>query len=157
VPPTIWPDDEAIWRRIRALEVETADHPAGSLTVPDEPLPSHGGLGFRVQPYGVKQWGQFFTPRQLLILLTFAKHVRAAHSEMMRCGYSEEQARSVTTYLGLLNSRTADWNSGVTHWTPQGEKLGPTFTRMALPMVWDFVEIDPLVRDPERNNYPSYL
>jgi len=146
VPPAAWPDDKAIWQRIRALEAESADDPAGPLTVPDEPLPSHGGLGFRVQPYGVKGWGQFFTPRQLLTLLTFTKHVRAAYTEMLYQGYGEERAKSVTTYLGLLNSRTADWNSSVTHWTSQGEKLGPTFTRMALPMVWDFVEIDPLVK-----------
>jgi putative DNA methylase len=145
--PGPWPDDEVIWQRIRALEKETATHPSGPLTVPEEPLPLVDARGaFFVKLYGFEKWGQLFTPRQLLSLLTFAKYVRAAQTEMLRQTYDEDRAKVIATYVGLLSSRTADWNSGMTHWTSQGEKLGPTFTRMALPMVWDFVEINPLVK-----------
>jgi putative DNA methylase len=142
VPPGAWPDDDAIWKRIRALEIETADHPAGPLTVPDEPLPSRGGLGFRVQPYGVKEWGQFFTARQLLTLLTFAKHVRAACSEMLQRGYGEEQAKALTTYLGLWTDRIVDYGSGQCTWKPSGEFVASSFGRQALPMIWDFAEVN---------------
>ena len=36
----------------------------GLCPVPDEPLPPIGMLGFRVQRYGMLQWGNLFTARQ---------------------------------------------------------------------------------------------
>ena len=36
--------------------------------VPDEPLPPIGTLGFRVQRYGMMQWGDLFTARQKIAL-----------------------------------------------------------------------------------------
>ncbi|MEE8389823.1 MAG: DUF1156 domain-containing protein, partial [Anaerolineae bacterium] len=142
VPSAVWPNDAAIWKRIRTLEAETASHPAGSLTVPDEPLPFQSGLGFRVQPYGVKEWGQFFTPRQLFTLLTFAKYVRVAHTRILQRGYSEEQAKTVATYLGLWTDRIVDYGSGQCTWKPGGEFVASSFGRQALPMIWDFAEVN---------------
>jgi putative DNA methylase len=139
-----WPDNELILKRITKLEAEVAPSRDNQLCVPRESLPPKGTLGFRVQSYGITEWGHLFVPRQALALIVLTKWVHAAFESMRRTRYNPETARAVCTYLGLLVSRTADWNSTLTHWTPQGEKLGPTFTRMALPMVWDFVEIAPL-------------
>ncbi|MDR2172573.1 MAG: DUF1156 domain-containing protein, partial [Planctomycetaceae bacterium] len=44
--------------------------------VPDEPLPAQGTLGFRVQLYGMLEWGDLFTSRQLLSLTTLCRLVR---------------------------------------------------------------------------------
>jgi len=41
----------------------------GLCPVPDEPLPPIGTLGFRVQRYGMLQWGDLFTARQKVALL----------------------------------------------------------------------------------------
>jgi putative DNA methylase len=41
----------------------------GLCPVPDEPLPPIGTLGFRVQRYGMLQWGDLFTARQKLALV----------------------------------------------------------------------------------------
>jgi len=144
VPTPCWPDDKLALERIQRIEAQTAMDLAGPITPPQEPLPPRGSLGFRVQPYGLVRWADLFTGRQLLSLLSLTHGARSAYATMTSQGYDEEHAKVVTTYLSLLCSRTADWNSTLTHWTPQGEKLGPTFTRMALPMVWDFVEINPL-------------
>ncbi len=54
--------------------------------VPNEPLPPPGGLGFRVQPYGMTAWGDLFTPRQLLALTTLARLVREAGAKMAMGG-----------------------------------------------------------------------
>ena len=40
----------------------------GLCPVPDEPLPPIGTLGFRVQRYGMMQWGDLFTARQKVAL-----------------------------------------------------------------------------------------
>ena len=34
--------------------------------VPNEPLPPIGTLGFRVQRYGMSEWGHLYTERQML-------------------------------------------------------------------------------------------
>ena len=41
----------------------------GLCPVPDEPLPPIGTLGFRVQRYGMLQWGDLFTARQKVTLV----------------------------------------------------------------------------------------
>src|SRR5205814_2169867 len=45
--------------------------PKGDL--PDEPLPPIGTLGFRVQRYGILQWGDLFAARQKLALLQLVR------------------------------------------------------------------------------------
>lgn len=115
------------------------------LTIPDEPLPNYGVLGFRVQPYGLLQWSDLFTPRQLLSLMAFVKYVREAHEKMLCQGYEEDFAKAIATYLGILCDRLADYNSSITHWNGAREVICNTFARQALPMVWDFTETNPIV------------
>jgi len=145
VPATAWPDDEAIWKRIHALEAATATDPAGMLTVPDEPLPLVDARGaFFVKLYGFRAWRQLFTSRQMLSLLSFSRLVRIAHADMVALGYGGENARAIATYLGLLVDRLADYGSTLCSWHNTREVIGHTYARQALPMVWDFVELNPL-------------
>ncbi len=131
------PDDEAIRKRIEALCRRTG------LSVPSEPMPKPGTLGFRVQPYGVKTWGDLFTPRQMLCLLTFAAVVRECLEELER-GYAErEKAKAIVTMLACYVDRSADHWSSLCAWNPVGQKLQHTFGRQALPMVWDYSEAHP--------------
>ena len=46
--------------------------------LPNEPLPPAGGLGFRVQPYGMVQWKHLFAPRQQLALTTLTQSINRA-------------------------------------------------------------------------------
>ncbi|MCY7274729.1 MAG: DUF1156 domain-containing protein, partial [Phormidesmis sp. CAN_BIN44] len=64
------PDESQLQERLNQLCEET------KLTIPTEPLPEYGTLGFRVQPYGLLKWADLFTSRQLLALMTFVKWVR---------------------------------------------------------------------------------
>jgi putative DNA methylase len=145
VPSFVWPDEDAIEQRIRALEAEATRGWGTPLTTPDEALPLVDARGaFFVKLYGIANWGQLFTPRQLLSLLTIAKHVRVAHATLLREAYGVGQAKAVATYLGILLDRLADYNSSLCSWHNTGEKIGHTYARQALPMVWDFVELNPL-------------
>jgi len=143
------PDDAAIRARIEALCRRTG------LTVPSEPMPKPGTLGFRVQPYGVKTWGDLFTPRQMLCLLTFAAAVREAEKEIRRtCAFEEERARAVVTFLGAILDRLADFNSSLCVFNYTGGRgVVHTFGRQAVPMVWDFAETDPF--NPEGASWVS--
>jgi adenine-specific DNA methylase len=95
-----------------------------------------------VQGYGIKTWGDLFNPRQALALITFADAVRRAHAEMRAHGYPEEFAKAVTTYLAMAISRLTDRNSVLCRVISQTEAIGFTFTRQALPMLWDYVEMN---------------
>jgi putative DNA methylase len=116
----------------------------GMEPMPDEPLPPQGTLGFRIQGYGLETWGDLFNPRQALALITFADAVRRAHAQMLAQGYAEEFATAVTTYLGMALSRLVDKNSVLCRVIVQTEAIGFTFARQALPMLWDYIEMNPL-------------
>ena len=133
------PSDEYCEKRLHQLCDDN------QITKPSEPLPPYGSLGFRVQPYGYTKWGDLFTPRQLLSLLTFVKYIRIAYIEMLRNKMDEDHAKAVTTYLASSLSRLVDYNSSFTMWNPAPSAGMPahTFGRNALQMVWDFTETNP--------------
>ncbi len=130
--------EEALEQKRQALWAEWGMDP-----VPDEALPPKETLGFRVQRYGLTRWGDLFNARQKLALITFAEKVRRAYAEMLEKGEEEGFAKAVGMYLGLTLDRLADYNSMLCHWHISRELIGNTLTRQALPMVWDYPEINP--------------
>ena len=103
----------------------------GLCPVPDEPLPPVGTLGFRVQRYGMLQWGDLFTARQKAALVELGRVLKAAPVE-----------RAVPVLLALSISRFTDDFSSLTRWMDR-ETPAATYTMQTLPIRWDFVEIDP--------------
>ena len=112
--------------------------------VPDEPLPPKETLGFRVQRYNMLNWGDLFNSRQKLALITFTEKVRFAYKKMIEEGYDEEYAKGVVSYLALGINRLADKNSSLCRLIPQTEAIGFTYGRQALPMLWDYIEMNPI-------------
>ena len=111
--------------------------------IPDDPMPGPETLGFRVPLYGFKKWSDLFTNRQLFALMTFVKQTRMARSEMERLGYPAEWVEAVVVYLAILIDRLADYNSTICVWIIALEAIAHTYTRFALPITWDFAELDP--------------
>ncbi len=110
--------------------------------VPDEEL-DWGSLKQRdVMRYGFKVWGDLFNSRQKLALITFTEKVRLAYKKMLEEGYDKEYAKAVVSYLGLIVGRVADFESNLCKWHPQWEFIPNTFARQALPMSWDYAELN---------------
>ena len=103
----------------------------GLCPVPDEPLPPIGTLGFRVQRYGMLQWGDLFTVRQKVALLALLNKRRKNSSSL-----------TLSNLIALSISRFADDFSSLTRWMDRGTPAA-TFSRHALPILWDFCEICP--------------
>jgi len=116
--------------------------------VPDEKLPPKETLGFRVQRYRMLKWGDLFNSRQKLALITFTEKVREAYEKMIEEGYEKDYTKAVVSYLGLEVDRLADKNSSLCRLIPQTEAIGFTYGRQALPMLWDYIEMNP-------NEHPS--
>ncbi len=111
--------------------------------VPDEPLPPQGTLGFRVQLYGMEQWGDLFTARQALALTTLARLVRDAGDKLAK-EHDAGFASAVQTCLAMVADKFAQYNSSLCRWKATGENVVDTFGRQALPIVWDLAEANPL-------------
>lgn len=125
---------------------------------------------FSVRNYGLNEWGDLFNPRQKLALIAFIEKVREAHKRMVgqpspvdneeeinedfktsedaystshTIYYDEEYAKAVASYLALGVNRQVDYNSTLCIWAVAGEFIAHTFGRQALPMVWDYFELNP--------------
>ncbi|RLF71964.1 MAG: DNA methylase [Thermoplasmata archaeon] len=114
--------------------------------VPDEPTPEGKGRGaeraFSVRNYALNTWGDLFNPRQKLALITFTEKVRQAYKKMIEEGYKEEYAKAVMSYLGLMVNKLASSSNNLARWQSNGEKIADVFSRQALPMVWDYPEVN---------------
>ncbi len=116
--------------------------------VPDEATPEGKGSGaeraFSVRNFGLNTWGDLFNSRQKLALITFVEKVRLAYKKMIEEGYDKEYAKAVVSYLGLGVDRLADKDSTLCRLISQTEAIGFTFGRQALPMLWDYIEMNPI-------------
>jgi putative DNA methylase len=113
-------------------------------------------------PYGLKEWGDLFTSRQLVVLTTFSALIQEVaqkcEEDAVDAGYGDDgvglndggtgaraYAEAIAVYLTFALSRSADRGSTICSWdsSPKMEALRNTFGRQALPMTWDFAEGNP--------------
>ena len=126
------PDDE----HERTANIEKPDdYPGGDL--PDK------ALGFRVQEYGITEWHKLFTNRQLTALVTFSDLIDDIKAQVQDDGGSKIYADALAVYLAFLVDKLADRNSSLCGLDASRDGIRNTFGRQALPMSWDFAEVNP--------------
>jgi len=125
---------------------------------PDTDLPKQA-LGFRVMLYGMDKHYKLFTPRQLAALTTFSTLVQDVWGRVLtdaRQAIKTDDHRpiagggsgatayadAIATYLSLGVSKLADYSSSLCGHIPGYGKFRSTFGRQALPMTWDFAELN---------------
>ncbi len=118
-------------------------------------------LGFRIGNYGMTKWSDLFTPRQLVSLTTLSDLVREAIQQVRRdviqAGLSGDltplseggtggaaYTEAVGVYLGIGVDKATDYNTTLVAWSPTRDQAKSTFGRQALPMLWDFAEVNQL-------------
>jgi putative DNA methylase len=117
--------------------------------------------GGNCTPYGLVSWGDLFTPRQAVALTTFSELVQKAREHVKRDAFAAgllddgtplcdggtgatAYADAVSVYLGCALSRLASYNNSICHWNMKGGSVAQIFSRQAIPMSWDFIEVSPL-------------
>jgi putative DNA methylase len=146
-------------------EHEKAADVARPDNVPDSELPAQA-LGFRVQGYGMTRHADLFTNRQLIALTTFTDLVGEVRGRILADASAaglqsrgrlvaggagaDAYADALCVYLALAGSRISSTNSSLCRWRPDAgkESVNDTFSRQALPMVWDFAEGCPFTEGP---------
>jgi putative DNA methylase len=143
---------------IQAAAIHAPDVPELEQDLPTNPR------DFKTPNYGMSQWKDLFTPRQLMALTTLSglvmearekvltdtmKHWTGAHADDMRSlaggGLGPvAYADAVATYLGMLVSRQANYCSSNCIWSshPKDEIAKQVFLRQAIVMTWDFAEVN---------------
>ena len=122
-------------RRLQSI-LEEWEHGGrqGLCPVPDErpPIGSGSGAGraFEVRKYGMATFGDLFTARQKVALVTLGQLT----FDLERHGHP----------LALALTRSANTGCVLCRWQTTRETLEGAYSRQALPMVWDFGEGNPL-------------
>lgn len=118
-------------------------------------------LGFRVQNYGINQHWQLYTYRQLNTMVALSELLTdlrqivegdtyGATGDSSVKGLSsggagaKAYAEAITVYLAFMIDKMADYCSSICTWHVTGEKMTHVFTRQAIPMAWDYAEVNPL-------------
>ena len=131
---------------------EPADYPAGELAY----YPGH--LNTRI--YGLTEFHQLFTNRQLTALTTFCECLPevahqverdalaagcAADGKSLAEGGSGAKAygEAIKVYLSFVIDKMADLGNALDRWEPVAQCPRQLFARQAIPMVWDFAESNP--------------
>lgn len=130
------PTTDSVRARLKALCESTG------LQIPSEPIEANP-RSMDTQHFGFRRWADLFPPRPLLALMTTAATIIAADKEMSALGYDRDRAMAVTTFLATALDREAEDLSSLCRWNATAEKMQGTFGRQALPMVWDYCEINP--------------
>ncbi|MDR2140615.1 MAG: DUF1156 domain-containing protein, partial [Deltaproteobacteria bacterium] len=125
----------------------------------DQAMPPNA-LGFRTPLYGLKRYADLFSPRQLTFLNALGSSIPELQKQIeldaQKAGWAisdlgleagglgaKAYSEALVVYLGVLIDKMADYHSTLCVWDISLEKIAHTFTRQALPMVWDYAEGNP--------------
>lgn len=109
--------------------------------VPDAELPNNPRW-FTPPNYGMTTYADLFTNRQLTALTTFSSLVREARAHVLAACNDSSYADAVACYLSFVVSKVADYNCSVAVWYPKEDRPKNLFARQAIPMVWDYPEVN---------------
>jgi len=112
--------------------------------------------------YGMEEWGDLFTSRQLVALTTFSDLVQEvrerAITDARATGWNGDElgleeggngsvayADAIAVYLSFAISRMTDLHNRFCTWSPlpSKEHVAHLFGRQAFPIVWDYAECNP--------------
>jgi putative DNA methylase len=110
--------------------------------------------------YGLLNWDDLYSSRQILALTTLSDLVTEVHERVKRDAAvvmpGEDQSLNdggrgamaygdaVAVLVALCVDKVADYNNTICMWNPTNENVGHLFTKQVIAMTWDFVESSPL-------------
>ena len=126
---------------------------------PETLLPDNG-RDFKTPNYGLMTFGDLFTDRQLVALTTLSDLVQEARERVKADALvagrlddamplsqegagAEAYGDAVGVYLSLAVSRTTNTINALALWSQGREQSVNLFSRQAIPMAWDFPEVNP--------------
>jgi len=129
--------------------------------IPTEPARGTFASNAQGRIYGFKTFADYFTPRQLVSLISFSNLLPKVREQVLEDAHlaslaldktplnngdtsATAYADAITTYLGLGLSKLVDYNCTNVTWSHNRDQAAHAFTKQGLSMVWDFAEVNPL-------------
>lgn len=121
------------------------------VTMPENPR------WFSPPAYGMANFGELFTPRQLVALTTFSELVLVARQNVIEnaklAGMLDDgkgldhggigataYGDAISIYLAFLIEQVANHSSSICGWNSANTQMRSVFARQAIPMTWDYAE-----------------
>ena len=115
---------------------------------------------FSPPAFGMAEYIDLFTPRQLVSLSTFSELVgevkQKVEKDAIDAGINNDHislddggvgakayGEAISSYLALVVDKLADRGSTICSWDVSREGMSHTFGRQAIPMTWDYAEANP--------------
>ena len=95
--------------------------------------------------YGMFQWRDLFSPRQLLCHGTSVEIYREMLEEDRETGRLDDVRKAAYGYLALSLDKLLNYNSRMSIWMPTREVLANTFNRHDFAMCWSHAELAALI------------
>ncbi len=138
----------------------TSEHEKAAFGVKPKWMPEgemKGKSNQNVGCYGLTEWYELFTSRQLLALTTFSDLIEESRKRIYDDAVSADflgnnkslksddvdeksYAEAISVYLSFVLNRCADFSNAHTRWVSGNQVVKSTFSRQAIPMIWDFPE-----------------
>ena len=116
---------------------------------------------FSPPAFGMREFADLFTNRQLTALTTFSGLIQSvvleAEKDALSCGMANDHIKladggrgalaygeAIGVYLAFAIDKMSDRSSTLCRWDTSRDGIGNTFGRQALPMVWSYAESNPL-------------
>ena len=119
-------------------------NPEWSQLIPYEQAPSSSS---RVYLYGLDTFDKFYSPRQLLTIITLTKYVQLSITQMEEENMEEERKELLVLLLSFLVDKFAAANSILTSWESGKTHPRPLFAAPQYRMNWDYTESSPIRLD----------
>ena len=106
------------------------------ISVPDEPIVTDAKNSCWTPLYGLTRFGQLFSPRQQLAMLSFSDGARKVLEQASQMAIGDDRRKAVGAAVSLVVSRLANFSSTLCTWFYDGGRgVKHVFARQALPMV----------------------
>lgn len=144
-------EDVKIFEKSRAfLQKKIENWQWQDYPLPIEDLPKNMTGCIAPPNYGMNKFEDLFNIRQKMAIITFMEKIKLSYKDILKdCkkfkinGWKTDEASiSVIGYLGIILDRLVDKNANLVVYNVYGEKIEHVFGRQALPIVWDYVELN---------------
>lgn len=102
---------------------------------------SHRSINLEL--YGLKQWGQLFNRRQLVVMNELVRCLHEALDAMQDSVEDSDYRRALAVYLAFWIDRVGMFGNSMCRWDPTREAIKTPFSGQSVPMMWDYPEMNP--------------
>lgn len=93
--------------------------------------------------YGIKYWHELFSNRQLVALTTNSGIIKNLPLDNHQVQKQSSFESVIRLFLAFALDKCADYWSSICSWHNSKSLIRNTFGRQAIPMVWDYAEVNP--------------